>query len=80
MRKFTGSFTQQEAIPEAAIDAAVEVLRSGRLHRYNLQPGDVGEVAALEAECQQGDAAEPEVVWGRGPWENDLSQPREVAE
>ena len=50
MRKFTGSFTQQEAIPEAAIDAAVEVLKSGRLHRYNLAPGEVGEVAALEAE------------------------------
>ena len=50
MRKFTGSFTQQEAIPEAAIDAAVDVLKSGRLHRYNLAPGEVGEVAALETE------------------------------
>jgi hypothetical protein len=33
---FTGSFTQQEPIPEAAIEAAVEVMRTGRLHRYNL--------------------------------------------
>ena len=30
---FTGSFTQQEPIPDAAIDAAVAVLKSGRLHR-----------------------------------------------
>ena len=34
--RFTGSFTQQEPIPEAGIEAALEVLRSGRLHRYNL--------------------------------------------
>ena len=47
---FTGNFTQQEPIPEAAIAAALEVMRSGRLHRYNLLPGDEGEVAALERE------------------------------
>ncbi|ABD56100.1 DegT/DnrJ/EryC1/StrS family aminotransferase [Jannaschia sp. CCS1] len=47
---FTGNFTQQEPIPEAAIDAAVAVMRSGRLHRYNTAPGDVGEVAQLEQE------------------------------
>ncbi|MBK0329509.1 aminotransferase class I/II-fold pyridoxal phosphate-dependent enzyme [Rhodobacteraceae bacterium F11138] len=50
MRRFTGSFTQQEAIAPDAIDAAVAVLKSGRLHRYNLNPGETGEVAALEAE------------------------------
>ena len=44
---FTGSFTQQEPIPEEAIAAAVAVMRSGRLHRYNT---DDGEVAALERE------------------------------
>ncbi|MEI4260424.1 DegT/DnrJ/EryC1/StrS family aminotransferase [Roseovarius sp. D0-M9] len=44
---FTGSFTQQEPIPEEAIEAAVAVMRSGRLHRYNT---DDGEVAALERE------------------------------
>lgn len=49
-RKFTGSFTQQEAIPADAIDAAVAVLQGGRLHRYNLASGEVGEVALLEAE------------------------------
>jgi dTDP-4-amino-4,6-dideoxygalactose transaminase len=47
---FTGSFTQQEPIPEAAIEAAVAVMRSGRLHRYNLGPGEVGEVSMLEEE------------------------------
>ncbi|WP_439138037.1 DegT/DnrJ/EryC1/StrS family aminotransferase [Roseicyclus sp.] len=47
---FTGKFTQQEPIPEAAIAAALGVMRSGRLHRYNLLPGEEGEVAALERE------------------------------
>jgi len=45
---FKGSFTQQEPIPEEGIAAALEVLRSGRLHRYNLAPDEAGEVAALE--------------------------------
>ncbi|MFW5881167.1 MAG: aminotransferase, partial [Roseicyclus sp.] len=47
---FTGNFTQQEPIPEAAIEAAVAVMRSGRLHRYNLAPGEAGEVSRLEEE------------------------------
>jgi dTDP-4-amino-4,6-dideoxygalactose transaminase len=47
---FQGSFTQQEPIPEASIEAAVAVMRSGRLHRYNLAPGEVGEVSRLEEE------------------------------
>jgi dTDP-4-amino-4,6-dideoxygalactose transaminase len=47
---FRGSFTQQEPIPEAGIAAAVEVLRHGRLHRYNTVAGEVGEAALLEAE------------------------------
>ncbi len=46
--RFQGSFTQQEPIPEAAIVAALAVLRSGRLHRYNLAAGEAGEVALLE--------------------------------
>lgn len=48
--RFTGSFTQQEAIPEAAIAAAVEVLRGGRLHRYNTAPGETAQTALLEQE------------------------------
>ena len=47
---FAGSFTQQEPIPEDGIEAALEVLRHGRLHRYNLAPGEAGEVALLEEE------------------------------
>ena len=47
---FSGSFTQQEPICDEAIAAAVAVLRSGRLHRYNTAPGEAGEVALLEAE------------------------------
>ncbi|MDT8856166.1 DegT/DnrJ/EryC1/StrS family aminotransferase [Paracoccaceae bacterium Fryx2] len=50
MEVFTGSFTQQEPIPEAAITAAMAVLRHGRLHRYNTAPGEVAEAALLEEE------------------------------
>lgn len=48
--KFEGSFTQQEPIPEEAIERAVEVMRSGRLHRYNLAEGEAGETSLLERE------------------------------
>jgi dTDP-4-amino-4,6-dideoxygalactose transaminase len=48
--RFTGSFTQQEPIPEEGIAAAVAVLRHGRLHRYNTAPGEVAEAALLEEE------------------------------
>lgn len=50
MERFTGSFTQQEPIPEEAIAAALRVLQSGRLHRYNTIPGEVAEAALLEEE------------------------------
>lgn len=45
---FTKSFTQQEPISEAGIDRALAVLRSGRLHRYNLCDGEAGAAADLE--------------------------------
>ncbi len=48
--KFTKTFTQQEPLPEAAIQAAVDVMRSGRLHRYNVAEGEVSETALLEQE------------------------------
>jgi dTDP-4-amino-4,6-dideoxygalactose transaminase len=48
--KFNGSFTQQEPIPEAGIAAALEVLKHGRLHRYNVAPDEVAETALLEEE------------------------------
>ncbi|MEM8811203.1 MAG: DegT/DnrJ/EryC1/StrS family aminotransferase [Pseudomonadota bacterium] len=50
MDTFGKSFTQQEAIPEDAIERAVAVLRSGRLHRYNTDPGVESEAALLERE------------------------------
>ncbi|WP_417523801.1 DegT/DnrJ/EryC1/StrS family aminotransferase [Marinovum sp.] len=48
--RFHGRFTQQEPIPEEGIEAALAVLRSGRLHRYNVAEGEAGEVALLEQE------------------------------
>jgi dTDP-4-amino-4,6-dideoxygalactose transaminase len=50
---FTGSFTQQESIPEAGIEAALAVLRHGRLHRYNTTAGELSETALLEQEYAQ---------------------------
>ena len=50
METFTGSFTQQEPIPDDGIEAAIAVLRHGRLHRYNTAPGEVAETALLEEE------------------------------
>ncbi|SDW19171.1 dTDP-4-amino-4,6-dideoxygalactose transaminase [Ruegeria halocynthiae] len=47
---FKGNFTQQEPIPEEAIEAALTVLRHGRLHRYNVTPGELSETALLEQE------------------------------
>jgi dTDP-4-amino-4,6-dideoxygalactose transaminase len=47
---FTGSFTQQEPIPEEGIEAAIAIMRSGRLHRYNVKGDEPGEVALLEQE------------------------------
>ncbi|GAB4387414.1 DegT/DnrJ/EryC1/StrS family aminotransferase [Albidovulum sp.] len=48
--RFTGNFTQQEPIPEEAVAAAAQVLRSGRLHRYNVVAGEVPQAALLERE------------------------------
>ncbi|MBT8408506.1 MAG: DegT/DnrJ/EryC1/StrS family aminotransferase [Alphaproteobacteria bacterium] len=48
--RFTGSFTQQEPIPQDAIEAAIRVMRSGRLHRYNVAEGERSQTAALEVE------------------------------
>ncbi len=50
LRRFKGNFTQQEPIGEEAIAAAVDVLRSGRLHRYNTVGGHESEVSLLERE------------------------------
>jgi len=47
---FNKPFTQQEAIPEDGIARAVEIMRSGRLHRYNLVAGEDNEASLLEQE------------------------------
>ena len=47
---FKGSFTQQLPLSEEAVEAAVAIMRSGRLHRYNSAPSETSEAAALEAE------------------------------
>ena len=38
--QFNGNFTQQEGIPEDGITRAVELMQSGRLHRYNIVEGE----------------------------------------
>ncbi len=48
--RFTKEFTHQEPIPEVAIKRALELMQSGRLHRYNTAAGEVSEVALLEKE------------------------------
>jgi dTDP-4-amino-4,6-dideoxygalactose transaminase len=50
MEVFKGSFTQQEPIPEEAIEAAIAVMRHGRLHRYNTAGDEIAETALLEQE------------------------------
>ncbi len=47
---FSKEFTRQESIPETGIQRAIEVMRSGRLHRYNTAPGKISEVSLLEQE------------------------------
>lgn len=48
--QFSKPFTQQEPIPEAGIERAVEIMRTGRLHRYNVLPGETSEAELLEQE------------------------------
>jgi dTDP-4-amino-4,6-dideoxygalactose transaminase len=53
-KKFTGNFTQQEPIPQDAINAAVSVMQGGRLHRYNVAHSEeLSETALLEIEYAQ---------------------------
>ena len=51
--RFEGSFTQQEPIPDEGIEAAVRVMQSGRLHRYNTVGDEIAEASLLEAEFAQ---------------------------
>jgi len=47
---FKKSFTLQQGIPQDGIDRALEIMRTGRLHRYDLDPDERGEVGSLELE------------------------------
>lgn len=47
---FAKSFTRQAPIPEAGIARATELMRTGQLHRYNTEPGEVSETSRLEAD------------------------------
>ncbi|MBT5415660.1 MAG: aminotransferase [Rhodospirillaceae bacterium] len=49
-QRFKGEFTQQEPIAKEGIERALAVLRTGRLHRYNLAPREISESALLEQE------------------------------
>ncbi|MDM8553706.1 DegT/DnrJ/EryC1/StrS family aminotransferase [Desulfococcaceae bacterium HSG7] len=48
--KFTKEFTKQEPIPEAGIKRALELMQTGRLHRYNTTDGEISEAVLLEKE------------------------------
>ena len=48
MLTFNKPFTQQEPIPEEGIARALKIMRTGRIHRYNLAGDEMGDVAALE--------------------------------
>ena len=47
---FSKPFTQQEAIPEAGIERAVEIMESGGLYRYNLRANEDSKASYLEME------------------------------
>ncbi len=47
---FSKSFTRQEPISREAIEHAVNILESGRLHRYNVGEGEQSQTALLETE------------------------------
>lgn len=50
VKRFTKDFTLQEPIPQAGMDRAMEIMATGKLHRYNVAPGEKGEAALLEEE------------------------------
>lgn len=50
---YRGDLSKPVGIPEAAIERAIAILRSGRLHRYDETRADGSEVADLECEFAQ---------------------------
>ena len=55
---FTKPFTQQEAIPDSGIERAVEIMKNGRLHRYNLADNEDSEASCLEMEYAEWQGAD----------------------
>lgn len=49
-RVFSKDFTLQEPISEEGIEKALRVMRSGKLHRYNVKAGEASETSLLEEE------------------------------
>ncbi len=49
-KRFTKDFTLQEAIPQAGMARAMEIMTTGKLHRYNVAADEKGEAALLEEE------------------------------
>lgn len=49
-RRFTGTFTQQAELPKASTEAALRVLGTARLHRYNTVGDQPSETSLLERE------------------------------
>jgi len=47
-KNFTKTFTQQEPIPQEGIDNAIAIMKSGRLHRYNVSEGETSVTSNLE--------------------------------
>ncbi|MBU2578267.1 aminotransferase class I/II-fold pyridoxal phosphate-dependent enzyme [Patescibacteria group bacterium] len=47
---FSKEFTKQEPLPAESIERAVEVMQSGRLHRYNTAAGETSDASLLEQE------------------------------
>ena len=50
MKRFSKDFTLQEPIGDQGIEKALAILKSGKLHRYNVDPDEKGEAALLEEE------------------------------
>ncbi len=50
VKKFTKDFTQQESIADEAIAQVTQVLKSGRIHRYNVAADEVSEASLFEQE------------------------------
>ncbi|MCF6247239.1 MAG: aminotransferase class I/II-fold pyridoxal phosphate-dependent enzyme [Desulfobacula sp.] len=49
-KQFSKDFTLQEPINDQGIEKALAILKSGKLHRYNVEQNEKGETALLEEE------------------------------